>query len=103
MRVHTCEPADPASKGGSESTVKLAKADLVPKDTNLREEYASFAELEEACALFSRDGQRAGTSGDPPRPDRHARRRTGAAPPAARAGAHGVVRGDPHRRGEHGR
>jgi len=52
VTVHTCEPADPASKGGSESTVKLAKADLVPKDTNLREEYASFAELEAACALF---------------------------------------------------
>jgi transposase len=30
VRVLTCEPADPASKGGSESTVKLAKADLVP-------------------------------------------------------------------------
>jgi len=35
VTVHTCEPADPASKGGSESTVKLAKADLVPTDTNL--------------------------------------------------------------------
>jgi hypothetical protein len=52
VTVHTCEPADPASKGGSESTVKLAKADLVPKDTNLREEYASFAELEAACEVF---------------------------------------------------
>lgn len=52
VTVHTCEPADPASKGGSESTVKLAKADLVPKDTNLREQYASFAELEAACAAF---------------------------------------------------
>ena len=34
VTVHTCEPADPASKGGSESTVKLAKADLAPKDAN---------------------------------------------------------------------
>jgi len=50
--VHTCEPADPASKGGSESTVKLAKADLVPKDTNLLAAYESFAELEAACATF---------------------------------------------------
>jgi len=32
--LHTCEAADPATKGGSGSTVKLAKADLVPKDTN---------------------------------------------------------------------
>ncbi|HEX3825923.1 MAG TPA: IS21 family transposase [Sporichthyaceae bacterium] len=52
VTVHTCEPADPASKGGSESTVKLAKADLVPKDTNLLPAYGSFAELEAACAAF---------------------------------------------------
>ena len=35
VTIHTCVPADPASKGGSEATVKIAKADLVPKDTNL--------------------------------------------------------------------
>jgi transposase len=29
LTVATCVPYDPASKGGSESTVKLAKADLV--------------------------------------------------------------------------
>ena len=52
VTVHTCEPADPASKGGSESTVKLAKADLVPTDTNLLEAYGSFAELEAACEAF---------------------------------------------------
>ncbi len=52
ITVHTCEPADPASKGGSESTVKIAKADLVPKDTNLLAEYTSFAELEAACDAF---------------------------------------------------
>ena len=50
--VHTCVPADPASKGGTESSVKISKADLVPKDTNLREEYSSFAELEAACEEF---------------------------------------------------
>ncbi|QQS02673.1 MAG: IS21 family transposase [Austwickia sp.] len=52
MVVHTCVPADPASKGGTESSVKISKADLVPKDTNLREGYASFAELEAACVEF---------------------------------------------------
>jgi len=52
VTVHTCEPADPASKGGSENTVKLAKADLVPTETNLLAEYVSFAELEAACAVF---------------------------------------------------
>jgi transposase len=49
VTVCTCEPADPASKGGSESTVKIAKADLVPTATNLLEAYGSFAELETAC------------------------------------------------------
>lgn len=52
IEVLTCQPADPASKGGVEASVKVAKADLVPKDTNLREEYASFAALEAACAAF---------------------------------------------------
>ena len=52
ITVHTCEPADPASKGGSESTVKIAKADLVPTDTNLLPTYDTFAELEAACEQF---------------------------------------------------
>jgi len=52
LTVATCVPYDPASKGGSESTVKLAKADLVPTDANLLEEYASFAALEAACRVF---------------------------------------------------
>ena len=52
VTVATCSPADPASKGGSESTVKVAKADLVPTDTNLLGEYASFTELEAACQEF---------------------------------------------------
>ena len=55
MTVHTCEPADPASKGGSESTVKIAKADLVPTDTNLLETYDTFADFETACELFCDD------------------------------------------------
>jgi hypothetical protein len=52
LTVAACVPYDPASKGGSESTVKIAKADLVPADANLREEYASFAALEAACLGF---------------------------------------------------
>ena len=52
VTVHTCVPADPASKGGTESSVKISKADLVPKDTNLLPEYGSFAELEAACEAF---------------------------------------------------
>src|SRR5487761_699771 len=52
VTVATCVPYDPASKGGSESTVKLAKADLVPTDANLLPAYGSFAELEAACDGF---------------------------------------------------
>ena len=35
LTIATCVPADPASKGGSENTVKIAKADLVPTEANL--------------------------------------------------------------------
>ena len=52
VTLHTCVPVDPASKGGSESSVKIAKADLVPKDTNLLGAYESFADLEDACEAF---------------------------------------------------
>jgi len=47
--VLTCVPYDPESKGGSESTVKVAKRDLVPTSANLLEDYASFAALVAAC------------------------------------------------------
>lgn len=46
----TCVPYYPESKGCSESTVKIAKADIVPKETDLHGDYRSFAELQEACA-----------------------------------------------------
>ena len=49
ITVATCVPADPESKGGSEATVRVAKADLVPTDANLRGGYGSWAELVEAC------------------------------------------------------
>jgi len=49
VTITTCVPYDPESKGGSEATVRVAKADLVPTDYNLREHYGSFASLEAAC------------------------------------------------------
>ena len=55
LTIATCEPADPQSKGGSEATVKLAKADLVPTDHNLREGYADWQALERACEQFMAD------------------------------------------------
>jgi len=55
LSIQTCEPAEPQSKGGSEATVKIAKADLVPTDHNLRDDYADWQALEAACAAFMAD------------------------------------------------
>ena len=52
LTIATCVPADPESKGGSESTVKLAKADLVPTDHNLLADYESWDQLVTACEVF---------------------------------------------------
>ncbi len=51
-KVETCVPYDPESKGGSESTVKVAKRDLVPTEANLLDAYADFAALAAACDAF---------------------------------------------------
>ncbi len=52
VTVATCVPFDPESKGGSEATVRVAKADLVPTDANLLDDYGSWAELAVACDAF---------------------------------------------------
>jgi hypothetical protein len=49
LTIATCVPADPQSKGGSEATVRVATADLVPTDHNLRDDYEDFEALERAC------------------------------------------------------
>jgi transposase len=51
--VLTCVPYDPESKGGAESTVKVAKRDLVPTSANLLDEYESFTDLVTACEAVS--------------------------------------------------
>ena len=52
VEVNACVPFDPESKGGSESTVKIAKADLVPTEANLLPAYPSFGDLASACVAF---------------------------------------------------
>ena len=49
VSFRTCIPYDPESKGGSESTVRVAKADLVPTEANLLDRYRHLEELEAAC------------------------------------------------------
>lgn len=50
--IRTCVPHDPQSKGGSEHTVKIAKADLVPTIANLLDDYPRFVDLSDACLEF---------------------------------------------------
>jgi hypothetical protein len=52
LTIATCVPADPESKGGSESSVRLAKADLVPTEHNLLADYTSWDQLAGACEAF---------------------------------------------------
>ena len=52
VTIATCVPFDPESRGGSEATVRVAKADLVPTDANLLPEYGSWGELVAACEAF---------------------------------------------------
>lgn len=48
----SCVPADPQTKGGSEATVRIASADLVPTEANLLPGYSSFADYRRACERF---------------------------------------------------
>jgi transposase len=52
LTVATCVVADPESKGGSEATVRIAEADLVPTEANLLPAYRSFSELVAGCEAF---------------------------------------------------
>ena len=52
VTIATCVRADPETKGGSEATVRIAKADLLPSMENLGEEYESWGEFEGACEGF---------------------------------------------------
>ena len=52
LSIATCVVADPESKGGSEATVRIAEADLVPTEANLLPAYQSFGQLAGACEAF---------------------------------------------------
>jgi len=101
VTVHTCVPADPASKGGSESSVKIAKADLVPKG----HQPARVVHLVRRAGGGVRGvlcpGQRPGASGHPPGPGRDARRGTGPVASDPGRAAHGRLRSDPDGAGQH--
>jgi transposase len=52
VTIAACVPADPESTGGSDATVRVVKADLVPTEANLLDDDASWAELTAACSAF---------------------------------------------------
>lgn len=52
ITLASCVPADPQSKGGSEATVRISSADLVPTEANLLPNYIRFTELRVACDEF---------------------------------------------------
>ena len=88
-------PADPESKGGSEATVRIAKADLVPTDANLRGDYTGWAELAEAGEAFTAEVNARGPSGDPAAAGGDADRGTAPSARAARGPLHGGAGRDP--------
>jgi hypothetical protein len=53
--ILTCVPYDPASKGGVERSVRIAKDHLCPKDSNLMGSYESIAELKEVIDTYNRE------------------------------------------------
>jgi transposase len=48
--ITTCVPYDPESKGGAEAAVRIAKADVLPSETNLCPAYDDWEQLEAACS-----------------------------------------------------
>ena len=101
LTVATCVVADPESKGGSEATVRISAADLVPCDANLLGAYESFAALEAACSAFCAqvNGRvHASTHRVPAEMLAEEQLRLHRLPGPS---LHGRVRGHPHRGGEH--
>ncbi|HEY6461228.1 MAG TPA: hypothetical protein VIY73_13780 [Polyangiaceae bacterium] len=49
VAIHTCVVADPESKGGTEASVRIAKADVLPRPDNLVAAYPDFSSLTRAC------------------------------------------------------
>ena len=101
LSIATCVVADPESKGGSEATVRIAEADLVPTEANLLPAYKSFGELAAACEAFCDQVNARAAPVHPARPGRDAGRGAHEVAPFARAPLYRRLRCGPHRRGQH--
>ena len=94
LTIATCEPADPQSKGGVEATVRVAKADLVPTDHNLRDRVCGLAGAGAGVPGVHGRCQHAAAPRDPRGADDPARAGARAHAPAAAVAAHVVLRAD---------
>ena len=95
LTVATCVPYDPASKGGSESTVKLAKADLVPDGREPARRVRQLRGAGGGLRRVLRAGQRPAAPGHPPGPGGDARRRAAPAAPGPGVPVHRGAGRDP--------
>ena len=100
LTLASCVPADPQSKGGSEATVRISAADLVPTDANLLPSYTSFTELRVGCDEFCErvNARPHATTRQPPIERFSTRAR--AAPPTATSAVHRGLWRYTHRRQE---
>ena len=94
LSVATCVPADPESKGGSEATVRIAKADIVPTDHNLRPGYGELRRAGGRLRGLLRAGQRPRAPAHRPGAGGDARRGARAPASAPRLAPHPLLRGD---------
>src|ERR1043166_4467621 len=91
----SCVPADPQSKGGSEATVRIASADLVPTEANLLPDYSSFRPFRDACERFCDEvntGPPRATRGPPIQRLAHERERLHPLPAQPYTAAFGITR-----------
>ena len=96
LTIATCVPYDPESKGGSESSVKLAKADLVPTGHNLLPAYPVVRRAGDGVHGVHGGGERSGASRNVCPAGRPAGDRTSRSLHPVRAGGvHVGVRGVP--------
>jgi hypothetical protein len=77
MTFRTSLPADLQSKGGSEGTAGIAKADLIPTDANPLADYHTFGQREAACREFCEQINARVHRADPPGPGGGAGQGTG--------------------------
>ena len=95
VTVATCVPYDPESKGGSEATVRIAKADLVPDRGQPASRVLELERTGRGLRRVHGRGERPAAPGHPAGAERDAGRRGPAPASTARRRLHRRLRRDP--------